>query len=67
MVKLYFTGIKHSGKTTQARLVSERLSLPFSDADDLILKEINTSIREFYKEYGKEAFMEKEYDAVSLY
>lgn len=67
MVKLYFTGIKHSGKTTQARLVSERLSLPFSDADDLILKEINTSIREFYKEYGKEAFMEKEYEAVSRY
>ena len=67
MVKLYFTGIKHSGKTTQARLVSERLSLPFSDADDLILQEINTSIREFYKEYGKEAFMEKEYEAVSRY
>ena len=65
MAKLYFTGIKHSGKTTQARLVSSLLSLPFSDSDDLVLKKIDEeSIREFYKKHGKQAFMEKEKEAV---
>lgn len=65
MVKLYFTGIKHSGKTTQARLVAQQLLLPFSDADDLILSHIQEpSVREFYKAHGKESFMEKEFEAV---
>ena len=65
MAKLYFTGIKHSGKTTQARLVSSLLSLPFSDSDDLVLKKIDEeSIREFYRKHGKQAFMAKEKEAV---
>ncbi len=68
MVKLYFTGIKHSGKTTQARLAAERLSLPFADADDLILSRIEEpTVREFYRNNGKKAFMEKELEAVREY
>ncbi len=65
MAKLYFTGIKHSGKTTQARLAAALLSLPYSDSDELILSTIEEeSVREFYKKHGKASFMEKEAEAV---
>lgn len=58
---LIFTGIKHSGKTTQARLVSTFLSLPIYDTDDLILENIEEkSVRDYYKKYGKDAFMAEE-------
>ncbi len=68
MVKLYFTGIKHSGKTTQARLVATALSIAYSDSDDLILSRIEEeSIREFYKAHGKAEFMDQEYKAVRDY
>ncbi len=58
---LIFTGIKHSGKTTQARLVSTFLSLPIYDSDDLILEDTKEeSVRDYYKNHGREAFMEEE-------
>ncbi len=57
---LIFTGIKHSGKTTQARLVSTFLSLPFYDLDDLVEKKTGMSVRDYYREKGKEAFMAEE-------
>ena len=60
---LIFTGIKHSGKTTQARLVSTFLSLPFYDLDDLVEKRTGMSVRDYYREKGKEAFMNEELSA----
>ncbi len=58
---LIFTGIKHSGKTTQARLVSTYLGLPFHDLDDLVLSSSSCdTIRQLYIEEGKEAFMKRE-------
>ena len=57
-VNLFFVGIKHSGKTTFAKRISSRLSLPSFDTDDLILLSLNgESVRDFYKREGKEAFM----------
>ena len=57
MAKLYFLGIKHSGKTTQARLAAEMLGKTSVDADDLVLSYLGTdSIRTYYKENGKEAY-----------
>ncbi len=68
MVKLYFTGIKHSGKTTQARLAAARLSIPCSDSDDLVLPLLSgESVREFYRSHGKDEFMKKELEAVSAF
>lgn len=65
MVRLFFTGIKHSGKTTQARLVARALGLEAYDSDDLVLSAIKEeSIRDFYRTHGKEAFMEAELSAV---
>ena len=68
MVRLFFTGIKHSGKTTQARLAAQRTGLEYADADDLILQFTGAeSIRAFYRENGKAAFMAAELDAVREY
>ena len=67
MVRLFFTGIKHSGKTTQAKLVSSLLGMDCHDSDDLILKEIGGSVRDFYRTHGKAAFMDAEYRAVEAF
>ncbi|MBO8436768.1 MAG: hypothetical protein IAA97_07315 [Spirochaetes bacterium] len=68
MARLYFTGIKHSGKTTQARLVASMLSVNYADSDDLVLSLTKAeSIREYFREYGKERFMEAETEALRLY
>lgn len=64
-MNLFFTGMKHSGKTTFARGTAERFSLTWADADDLILERIAPlSVREFYRSEGKEAFMREEREAV---
>ena len=68
MARIFFAGIKHSGKTGMAKLVSAMYGLPCADSDDLILPLIQPmSVREFYKTDGKVAFMEKEAEAVREY
>ena len=58
-------GLKHSGKTTFAKLYAERCSILFEDADHLIQRRIRPlSVREYYRQQGKERFMELEFDAV---
>ncbi|MGD1816929.1 MAG: shikimate kinase [Pleomorphochaeta sp.] len=58
----FFAGIKHSGKSTHARLFAEYKNLPFYDLDKYIEENINyPSVRALYKAEGKEAFMEQEY------
>ncbi|MGN1163783.1 MAG: shikimate kinase [Candidatus Ornithospirochaeta sp.] len=66
--RLFFTGIKHSGKTTFARRIALKLEYTFSDADDLILETTGgLTVREYYRKNGKEAFMDKEREAVSSF
>ena len=68
MARIFFAGIKHSGKTGMARLVSGMLGMPSADADELVLPMISPmSVREYYLVSGKEAFMEKEAEAVRKY
>jgi shikimate kinase len=58
----FFSGIKHSGKSTHARLFAEFKDLPFFDLDSLIVDNIKyDNVRELYENEGKEAFMEMEY------
>ena len=58
---LFFSGIKHSGKTTFARMVAKSLDMHFADADQLILDKTKAeSIRKFFIENGKERFMDAE-------
>jgi len=71
---LYLVGLKHSGKSKLGRFASVALSttyrVAYTDTDDLILKAIRgtgLSMRDFYKNAGKEAFLEKEYESLRLY
>lgn len=62
---LFFTGIKHSGKTTFAKMISRKWNWSFFDSDDLIEENLKgQTIRDFYKENGKEAFMSLEAENV---
>lgn len=57
-MKIFFTGLKHSGKTTFARMYAERHSLLWADSDDLILERISPlTVREYFRSEGKDAFM----------
>ncbi len=56
-------GIKHCGKSTQARLLSERLAIASYDTDDLIFEETGKSPREIYTEGGQSAFKAAEAEA----
>lgn len=68
MARLFFVGIKHSGKTTQAKLVSRLTSIAFMDADDLIAQTLGgMSVREAYRKEGQEAFMKREKEAVKAF
>ncbi|MBK5200292.1 MAG: hypothetical protein JJE21_02030 [Spirochaetaceae bacterium] len=61
MQNYFFCGIKHCGKTTHAKIFGKKMNLPVFDGDDLILELIDTSIRDYYRTNGKEAFMNCEY------
>ena len=56
-------GIKHSGKSTQGRILSEDLAMPFFDTDDVITTLTGKTPRTIYKKEGKEAFMQAETEA----
>jgi len=58
--------MKHSGKTTLASLSANLLDYPFFDTDQLILPAISPlSVREYYKEYGQNAFIDMEAKVLS--
>lgn len=58
----FFAGIKHSGKSTHAKSFAKYKKLPFYDLDKYIEENINyDSVRELYKNEGKESFMKEEY------
>jgi shikimate kinase len=69
MQHLYFCGIKHSGKSTLGKLAAQALGYSWVDLDDLVLQGIAPyhSIRDFYQEAGKEAFMEEEVRALKAF
>lgn len=57
---IIFMGIKHSGKSTQGRLVAEKFGCPFLDIDDEITNFFGKTPREIYSEKGPAAFMSAE-------
>ena len=56
-------GIKHSGKSTQAKALSSYYKTSFFDTDDVIKSQTSLSPREFYNKNGKEAFIKAELNA----
>jgi shikimate kinase len=55
-----FLGIKHSGKSTQGRLLAEKLGCPFFDTDDIIVEQTGSSVRDLYMQKGPGAFLSAE-------
>ena len=50
-------GIKHSGKSTQGKLLAKELNCPCLDVDDAIAKLFKKTAREIYTEKGPMGFM----------
>lgn len=60
---LIILGIKHSGKSTLGKYLSQMLEVPFFDLDSAIEKNVKMSVRQFYLENGEESFKNEEYKA----
>ena len=56
-------GIKHSGKSTQGRLLAEKVNCPFVDIDDVITEVSGLSPRDLYAQQGVGMFMRAEEEA----
>lgn len=63
MKTIVLMGIKHCGKSTQGKIISQKLGLPFYDTDDIITLLTGKTPREIYTEKGAEGFMEAEKNA----
>lgn len=56
-------GIKHCGKSTQAKLIASAIGAAVYDTDDLIYGQTGMDARTIYKSQGKDAFMQEELKA----
>lgn len=53
-------GLKHSGKTTQGKMLAKKLSYAFVDIDEAMAKKTEMSPRELYEKLGAGKFLEVE-------
>lgn len=60
MKSIILMGIKHCGKSTQARLLGKEFKMPVYDTDNLIEDETGLSPRELYTQKGEQAFKDAE-------
>ncbi len=56
MQTIALVGLPGSGKSTIGRHLARRLSLPFTDTDQVIERRLGCSIREFFEREGEERF-----------
>ncbi|MBZ5857193.1 shikimate kinase [Flavihumibacter profundi] len=61
-MRIYLIGFMGSGKSHWGHLLSERMTYPFFDLDDVIVQQEGKAITEIFTELGEEEFrrMEKE-------
>ncbi|MBQ9753534.1 MAG: hypothetical protein IJV93_02150 [Lentisphaeria bacterium] len=62
---LIFCGIKHCGKSTLGKAVSEQLALPFRDTDEMLEERFHLTVRELFKSVGEEEFRRRESELLS--
>ena len=65
-MSIVLMGIKHCGKSTQGRIISKKLSVPFFDTDDVVFEMTGKTPRQMYTELGNEGFQEAEEKACSF-
>lgn len=63
MNTIVLLGIKHCGKSTIGKELEQRTRLPFYDIDAVIEEQTGEGCRQYYRTYGKEAFMKAEAEA----
>ena len=69
-MNIVFIGMKHCGKSTSARNVSEKFNIPFLDTDDLMAElyfdkfQEKKTAKQIFAKHGKEFFMELEAETV---
>ena len=57
-------GMPASGKTTVGKLLSDALSRPFIDTDEIIVSESGMEIKDIFSSFGEEKFRDMETQAV---
>ncbi len=57
-------GMPASGKSTVGRILAKKLGYGFADTDELIIKRIGMSIKEYFDLYGEEKFREVESEVI---
>ena len=62
---LVLVGPPAAGKSTVGRLVADRLGMPFTDTDDLVVQRAGKPVSEVFVDDGEEAFRELEAAAVA--
>lgn len=62
---LVLIGFMGSGKSSVGRLVSERLSVPRFDTDELVSAQMRLSISEIFSRFGEEHFRDAESEALA--
>lgn len=65
-MSIILMGIKHCGKSTQGRIISKKLSVPFFDTDDVVFEMTGKTSRQIYTELGNEGFQKAEEKACSF-
>jgi len=55
-MKIFIIGFMGSGKTHWGRLLSQKLSIPFFDLDELIISKAEKSIADIFAAEGEEYF-----------
>lgn len=62
MNKIILVGYMGSGKTEIGKLLSKSTTIPFSDLDNLIEKELEKTINQIFSEKGEVFFRKKEHE-----
>lgn len=65
-MSIILMGIKHCGKSTQGRIISKKLSVPFFDTDDVVFEMTGKTPRQIYTKLGNEGFQKAEEKACSF-
>lgn len=62
---MFLIGPRASGKTSVARIVSQRLGLAYVDTDEAIVSRLGSSIADFVGKHGWQAFRDMETEALA--
>ncbi|MGC4036359.1 MAG: shikimate kinase [Chitinophagaceae bacterium] len=65
-MKIFFIGFMGTGKTYSGKQLSQKLSIPFFDLDEEIIKHEKKSINEIFAEKGEEYFRLLEKDVLHI-